>query len=127
MNSFNGIGRPTADAEFRVSQDGNTKIARYTLAIDRIGEGADFIRCIAFNKGAEFAEKYVKKGVKIGVSGHIQTGSYKDKDGKTVYTTDVIVNQHYFCEKAEATPAPVTDSDDFMTIPDGIAEELPFV
>lgn len=138
MNNFCGIGRLTADPEI-VNTAGGTKIARYTLAIDRRykqeGEDtADFIRCVCFNKTAEFAEKYLGKGNRIGITGRIQTGSYTNKDGAKVYTTDIIVDSHYFCESrnntanAKAEDAPASSSDDgFMRVPDGVQEELPFM
>lgn len=135
MNNWNGIGRLTADPETRyTSGDNPLCVSRYTLAVDRSykkqGEpDADFIRCVAFGKQGEFAEKHLTKGMKVGVTGRIQTGSYKDKEGRTVYTTDIIVNEHTFCEKKETakeTAAPPTDEDGFMSIPDGIDEELPF-
>ena len=136
MNKVILIGRVVRDAEIRYSQGTNTTcIARYTLAVDRKfkQEGqptADFIKCIAFGKLGEFAEKYLHKGIKIAVTGRIQTGSYKNKDGNTVYTTDVIVEEQEFCESknssgSSAEPQPKPD-DSFMSIPDGIDEELPF-
>lgn len=125
-----------------------TCIARYTLAVDkrfkRDGEQtADFINCVAYANNGEFAEKYLQKGTKIAVTGRIQTGSYTNKDGQKVYTTDVIVESQEFVEskasasqhqedapaepkaksKPKTTPAA---EDDFMTIEDGVAEELPF-
>lgn len=128
MNRVILIGRVTKDPVVRYST-GNAQmaIARYTLAIDRPGKdkGADFIPCVCFDKQAEFSEKYIKKGTKIAVEGHIQTGSYDGKDGKKVYTTDVIVNRHEFVEsKRQEKPAEGTS--DFEPIPDGIDEELPF-
>ena len=106
MNNVNLVGRLARDPEVRYSQGGNaTCVARYTLAVSRPfknGEGkqeADFISCVAFGKAGEFAEKYLTKGMMIGVTGRIQTGSYDDKDGKKVYTTDVIVATQEFCEK----------------------------
>lgn len=130
MNNVNLIGRLTNDPDVRYTngQDGQMAIARYTLAVDRIGEGADFIRCVAFRKNGEFAEKYLHKGMKVGVSGRIQTGSYDDKDGKKVYTTDVIVNQHDFCErKGESEQQENTNGDEFMKIPDNVDDSgLPF-
>jgi single-strand DNA-binding protein len=133
MNNWNGIGRTTSDPEVRYS--GEMAIAKFTLAVDRRfkkeGETtADFIRCVAFGKNGEFAEKYIKKGAKIGITGRIQTGSYDDKDGKKVYTTDIVVEEFTFCEskgnqEGKQESAPKTDSDGFMSIPDGI-EELPF-
>lgn len=113
-----------------------TCIARYTLAVDRMktknnqDPGADFISCVAFGKRGEFAEKYLKKGMKVAITGRIQTGSYDAKDGHKVYTTDVVVEEHEFCEKREGTAAPAepqpTADDGFMNIPDDIQEELPF-
>ena len=125
------------EPEIRYSHGENTTcIARYTLAVDRKfkQEGqpnADFINCIAFGKLGEFAEKYLHKGVKIAVTGRIQTGSYKNKDGNTVYTTDVVVEEQEFCEskssnQSQGNDRPQTSSDDFMNIPDGVDEELPF-
>lgn len=137
MNKAILIGRLTRDVETRYSQ-GNEPMAisRYTLAVDRKFKreweaDADFINCVAFGKQGEFAEKYLRKGMKIAVTGRIQTGSYTNKDGQKVYTTDIVVEEHEFCEsKAQETqsrPEPSTSSGDgFMNIPDGIDEELPF-
>ena len=136
MNKVILIGRLTKDVEVR--HTGETAVARYSLAVDRKfkreGEPtADFINCVTFGKNAEFAEKYLKKGTKIAVTGRIQTGSYTDKDGKKVYTTDVIVEEHEFCEsKGSGTnendvPTFKPDSNGFISIPDGIEEELPFL
>ena len=132
MNKVILLGRLTKDADVKYTQGAEPMaIARYTLAVDRKfkkeGEKtADFISCVAFAKNGEFAEKYLKKGMKIAVTGRIQTGSYDDKDGKKVYTTDIVVEEHEFCEsKGTQESAPKTDSDGFMSIPDGI-EELPF-
>ena len=121
------MGRLTAAPEIR--QTDSTTVASYTLAVDRIGKdkGADFIRCKAFGKSADFAEKYLKKGLKIAVEGRISTGSYTNKEGQKVYTTDVIVNAHHFAEsKGEATAAAPTAPDDFMNVPGNIDEECPF-
>lgn len=138
MNKVNLMGRLTRDPEVRYTQGENTTaIARYSLAVDRRykreGEqDADFINCVAFSKQGEFAEKYLKKGMKIAVSGRIQTGSYTGQDGNKVYTTDVVVEEHFFCEgknqyaPAQEQPQPSTSSDGFMNIPDGLEEELPF-
>lgn len=140
MNKVIEIGRLTRDPDVRYSQgEKPTAIAKYTLAVDRKikreGEPtADFIQCVAIGHNGEFAEKYLRKGIKIGVVGRIQTGSYTDKDGNTHYTTEVFVEEHEFVEskssndnsgnaQAETTN---TDSDGFMNIPDGIQEELPF-
>lgn len=137
MNRVILIGRLTKDPSITYSQGAETMcIARYTLAVDRRGkkqEGqqtADFISCVAFKRNAEFAEKYLKQGTKIAVEGHIQTGSYKNKDGQTVYTTDVAIDSQEFAESKKETqdnaPAAPADQDGFMNIPDGIDEELPF-
>ena len=134
MNKAILIGRLTKDVETRYA--GEMAVSRYSLAVDRKfkreGEPtADFINCVAFGKNGEFAEKYLKKGMKIAVTGRIQTGSYTDKEGKKVYTTDVIVEEHEFCEsKGTGTndvPTFKPDSNGFISIPDGIEEELPFL
>ena len=136
MNKVIEIGRLTKDPEIRYSQGANaTCVARYTLAVDRKfkQEGqpnADFINCIAFGKLGEFAEKYLHKGTKIAVTGRIQTGSYKNKDGNTVYTTDVVVEEQEFCESksqssSQSQPAPSNDNS-WMNIPDGVEDSLPF-
>lgn len=114
MNVVALIGRLTKDPEIK---RGETMVARYTLAVDRMGEGTDFIPCVAFGKSADFAQKYLKTGMKIGVSGRIQTGSYTNRDGQKVYTTDVIVDRHTFCESKKK-------DDGFANIPDGLADEL---
>lgn len=148
MNKVMLMGRLTRDPEVRYSQgDSPTAIARYTLAIDRKfkkdGEPtADFINCVAFGKNGEFAERYLRKGTKIAVTGRIQTGSYTNKDGVKVYTTDVVVEEHEFCESKSSSNGsdgnnngnsggyigqqPGSVNDGFMNIPDGIDEELPF-
>ena len=146
MNKVMPIGRLVRDPDVKTSQSG-VAVARYTLAVDRRfkkdGEQtADFIGCIAFGKTAEFAEKYFTKGIKIAVVGRIQTGSYENKDGQKVYTTDVVVEENEFTESKRAasesttqyggtpavaiTPANATGPDGFMNIPDDIDEELPF-
>ena len=135
MNFVALIGRLTRDPEIRYSQGENPMaIARYTLAVDRRfkkdGEAtADFINCVAFGKLGEFAEKYLHKGVKIAVSGRIQTGSYTNKDGQKVYTTDVVVEEQEFCESKSSNqqdkPKPVDDG--FMEVPTDLSgEDLPF-
>ena len=139
MNRVILTGRLTRDPEVRYSQgEKSIAIARYTLAVDRKfkkeGEqSADFISCVAMGKNGEFAEKYLKQGTKIVVEGHWQTGSYTNKDGAKVYTNDCMVESHEFCESRNASqqsgndrPQPMKDSDGFMSIPDGIDEELPF-
>ena len=139
MNKVILCGRLTRDPEIRYTQGAESMvIARYTIAIDRKykkdGENtADFINCIAFSKNAEFAEKYLRKGTKLLVTGHIQTGSYTNKDGQKVYTTDVVIEEQEFAESKKSqedqqerpTQMPV-DENGFMNIPDGIDEELPF-
>ena len=134
MNQVILIGRLTKDPEIRYVNSGTT-IAKFSVAVDRrfAKEGeqsTDFISCVAFAKTAEFMEKYFHKGNKIALVGRIQTGSYKNKDGATVYTTDVIVENVEFVESKNSSggntaPAP-TSTDGFMNIPDGIDEELPF-
>ena len=138
MNKVIEIGRLTKDPEIRYSQGASsTCIARYTLAVDRKfkQEGqpnADFINCIAFGKLGEFAEKYLHKGVKIAVTGRIQTGSYTNKDGQKVYTTDVVVEEQEFAESKSSNQSQQNErlqqsSDDFMSIPDGLDDTgLPF-
>ena len=130
MNLTIFIGRLTADPEVRYSQDGMC-VAKFTLAVDRRikkdGQPtADFIRCTAFGKGGEFAEKYLKKGTKIALEGHWQTGSYKNQEGVMIYTNDCIVDRLEFAESKKSEQTTQTTDDGFMSIPDGIAEELPF-
>ena len=143
MNKVQLVGRLTRDPEIRYSQGENaTATARFSVAVNRRfknAEGnydADFINCVAFGKSAEFVEKYFKKGMAIGLTGRIQTGSYTNKDGQKVYTTDVVVEETEFVESKGASsadnpntsrPAPnVANNNDFMSIPDGVDEELPF-
>lgn len=143
MNKVILMGRLTRDPDIRVSnvEDRQITVARYTLAVDRRGrrdEGsqtADFISCITFDKAAEFAEKYLHQGTKVLVTGHIQTGSYTNRAGQKIYTTDVIVEEQEFCEskaaagQAEApkSSAQARQSDGFMNIPTGVEDEgLPF-
>ena len=139
------MGRLTRDPEVRQSQgESATAVARYTLAVDRRfnrngdENTADFINCVAFGRAGEFAEKYFRKGIKIAVTGRIQTGSYTNKDGVRVYTTDVVVEEQEFAESKNSSssgeggfaggsrPEPAAAGDGFMNIPDGIDEELPF-
>ena len=139
MNRVILAGRLVRDPEVRYSQgEKSIAIARYTLAVDRKfkkeGEqSADFISCVAMGKNGEFAEKYLKQGTKIAIEGRIQTGSYTNKDGNKVYTTDVIVEGHEFCESKSSqnqsqqnNNGTVPNSDGFISIPDGIENELPF-
>lgn len=147
MNKVVLVGRLTRDPEVRYSQgDSATAVARYTLAVDRRFKRdneptADFIPCVVFGRSGEFAEKYFRQGMRVSISGRIQTGSYTNKDGVKVYTTEVIVEDQEFAEsRAESeanrgssfhqsapSPSPSVDAGDgFMNIPDGIDEELPF-
>lgn len=125
------------DPEVRYSQgESASAVARYTLAVDRRfkrdGEAnADFINCVAFGRAAEFTEKYLQKGTKIAIAGRIQTGSYTNRDGQKVYTTDIVVEEQEFAESKSNggsghQSAPQVDENGFMNIPDGIDEELPF-
>lgn len=140
MNKWIGVGRLTRDPEIRRSQGENqTAIARYTLAVDRKfkrdGEPtADFIPCVVFGKSAEFAEKYFRQGLRISVAGRIQTGSYTNKDGVKVYTTEIMVEEQEFAESKSETASNKTanqtnnsnNNTDFMNVPDIDSEELPF-
>ena len=158
MNKVILCGRLTRDPEVRYSQAAEPMaIARYSLAVDRRRsrnndpneQTADFINCVAFGRAGEFAEKYLKKGTKMLITGRIQTGSYTNKDGVKVYTTEVVVEEQEFAESKNAAsnggsyqgntgysnnggsapfaePTPAAASDGFMNIPDGIEEELPF-
>lgn len=149
MNKVILMGRLTRDPEIRYGQgESAMAVARYTLAVDRRfkreGEqSADFLPCVAFSKNAEFAEKWLKQGIKIVVVGHIQTGSYTNKDGVKVYTTDIIVDEQEFAESksassgagnneynnqgaGQAMPPSSQPGDGFMNIPQGIEDELPF-
>ena len=151
MNKVILMGRLTRDPDVRYSAGENsTAVARYTLAVDRRfhrdGDAtADFIGCVAFGRQAEFAEKYLRQGTKIAITGRIQTGSYTNREGQKVYKTDVVVEEQEFAESKNAggnnggysapqhnNPAPSANTSDlgsadgFMNIPDGIDEELPF-
>lgn len=143
MNKVILMGNLTRDPEIRYSRgDEPICVARYTLAVDRRTgnsggrQAADFIQCVAFGKKGEFAEKHLKEGVKIAVAGRIQTGSYTDKDGRKIYTTEVVAEEQEFAESKSSSErrqreqpenAGYTDAGDgFMNIPDGIDEELPF-
>ena len=136
MNRVILMGRLTRDPEVRYSQgERSMAIARYTLAVDRRGrrgqdgndQTADFINCVAFDRAGEFAEKYFRQGMRVLVSGRLQTGSYVNQEGNKVYATNVIVEEHYFAEGKKLSGAEKkedTDPDGFMHLPDG--EELPF-
>lgn len=147
MNKVILMGRLTRDPEVRYSQgEQATAIARYTVAVDRRfrrdgdSQSADFIGCVAFGRQAEFAEKYLRKGIKIALTGRIQTGSYTNRDGQKVYTTDVVVEEQEFAESKAASgqtsgggyqpagrPEPSNaGAEGFMSIPEGIEDDLPF-
>lgn len=140
MNKVILMGRLTRDPEIRYTQaEEPLAIARYSLAVDRRyhsrdnsgnEQTADFISCVAFGKNGEFAEKYLRKGIKIVISGRIQTGSYTNKDGNKVYTTEVVVEEQEFAESKAASGraeiSPEAGADGFMSIPEGIEADLPF-
>ena len=141
MNKVILMGRLTRDPDVRYSAGENsTAVARYTLAVDRRfrrdGDSAtaDFIGCVAFGRQAEFAEKYLRQGTKIAITGRIQTGSYTNRDGQKVYTTDVVVEEQEFVESKGASAdrppkrktEPETDDNGFMNIPEGVEDEIPF-
>lgn len=156
MNKVILMGRLTRDPEVRYGQGPDTSVvARYTLAVDRRfrtenSQSADFIGCVTFGKSAEFADKYLRQGMRIVVTGRIQTGSYTNREGQKVYTTDVVVEDQEFAESKASSenrntsqpaagrasggegayanhgPQPSVGTDGFMNIPDGIDEELPF-
>lgn len=141
MNKVILMGRLTRDPDVRYTQgEEPMAIARFTLAVDRRGKrdgeaSADFPSCVCFRRTAEFIEKYAHQGTKLVVVGRIQTGSYTNRDGQKVYTTDVVVEEAEFAESKAAAdrnaqqtppPSPDTGADGFMNIPDGIEEELPF-
>lgn len=144
MNKVILMGRLTRDAEIRYSQgESATAIARFSLAVDRRfrrdgdDQNTDFINCVAFGRTAEFLERFGRKGTKFAIEGRIQTGSYTNRDGQKVYTTDVVVDNVEFAESKGSAgsdggfvpadrPSPSQASDGFMNIPGGIDEELPF-
>ena len=141
MNKVMLMGRLTRDPDVRYTPgDKPIAVARWTLAVDRRfktngNNEADFVSCVAFGKAAEFAEKYYRQGTKIAIVGRIQTGSYTNRDGQKVYTTDVVIEEQEFAESkkegqqagSQQTPSPApVDENGFMNIPDGIDEELPF-
>jgi len=144
MNKCQLLGRLTANPDIRYTQGQDAKcVARFTLAVDRKfkrdgDQNADFINCVCFGRIAEIIEKYVTKGMKICIAGRIQTGSYIDREGKKVYTTDVVVEDLDFCESKssndkpskapqEPSAAAQPSSDGFMEVPEGMQVELPFV
>jgi single-strand DNA-binding protein len=139
MNKVILMGRLTRDPDVRWTQGPEqSAVARYTLAVDRRfqkegGAAADFIGCVAFGRQAEFAEKYLRQGTKIAITGRIQTGSYTNREGRKVYTTDVVVEEQEFAEGKNAErpreqgTTPQANTDGFMTIPDGVDEDIPFM
>nr|DAU02450.1 MAG TPA: Single strand binding protein [Caudoviricetes sp.] len=139
MNKVILMGRLTRDPDVRWTQGPEqSAVARYTLAVNRRfqkegGATADFISCVAFGRQAEFAEKYLRQGTKIAIIGRIQTGSYTNREGRKVYTTDVVVEEQEFAEGKNAErpreqgATPQANTDGFMTIPDGVDEDIPFM
>lgn len=140
MNRVILMGRLTRDPDVKYSQgEKSIAVARYTLAVDRRGkkdsdsneQQADFISCVAFDRSGEFAEKYFRQGMRVLISGRIQTGSYTNKEGKKVYTTDVVVESQEFADSKNAsgqnTTLGSTSNDGFMNVPDGVDDDtLPF-
>ena len=133
MNRVEIIGRLTRDPEIRYAQNGETAIGRFGIAVDRRGkeQKADFFNVTAFNKTAQFAEKYLKKGTKIALCGHLQLDEYTNKDGQKVSNVIIIADELEFCEKKQEEPKadmdPKAGKDGFMPIPDNLdSEELPF-
>lgn len=141
MNKVILMGRLTRDPIVKYTQRNSSQesicVARYTLAVDRRGakdrqQEADFVPCVALGKNGEFAEKYFRQGMKVAVTGKIQTGSYTNRDGQKVYTTDVLIEEQEFAESKKAAGEQASNAgyadagNGFMNIPDGIDEELPF-
>lgn len=144
MNKVVLMGRLTRDPEVRYTTgEKPTAIARYTLAVDRRfkkegQQNADFITCVAFGRDGEFAEKYLKQGTKVCISGRIQTGSYTNRDGHKVYTTDIVVEEYDFAESKKndkrdgenekvESPVEAVKDDEWMSVPENLEEELPFL
>ena len=138
MNKVILMGRLVKNPEVKADTAGNISMARYTLAVDRMrtkkdeDPGADFINCVVFGKSAEFAKNYLRKGTKIVIEGRIQTGSYTNKTGQKVYTTDVVIERQEFAESkavngegnnAKASSAPAANNDGFVTVSDGVPSE----
>lgn len=144
MNNVSLVGRLVRDPEVRYGQNESVSVAKFSLAVERRfkrdGEPTvDFINCTVFGKSAEFTEKYFRKGMRVAITGRIQTGSYKNKDGQTVFTTEIIVesqeiaqsksesNESSTASNAEAGKSPYGSiGDDFMSVPEGVEDELPF-
>ena len=125
MNKCMMLGRLTRDPEVRVTQDGQTTIAKFGIAVDRRGkeDKADFFNVTAFNKTAQFAEKYLKKGTKIALSGRLQLDEYTNKDGQKVTNVSIVAEEVEFCESKKTDDKP---KDGFMDVPKDLGEELPF-
>ena len=125
MNKVMLMGRLTRDPEVRVTQDGQTTIAKFGIAVDRRGkeDKADFFNVTAFNKTAQFAEKYLKKGTKIALAGRLQQDEYTNKDGQKVTSVSVVAEEVEFCESKKTEDKP---KDGFMDVPKDLGEELPF-
>lgn len=138
MNKVILMGRLVKNPEVKADTSGNISMARYTLAVDRMrtkkdeDPGADFINCVVFGKSAEFAKNYLRKGTKIAIEGRIQTGSYTNKTGQKVYTTDVVIERQEFAESkaangdgnsAKPSQAPAPANDGFVTVSDGVPSE----
>lgn len=144
MNNVSLVGRLVRDPEVRYGQNESVSVAKFSLAVERRFKRdgdptVDFINCTVFGKSAEFTEKYFRRGMRVAITGRIQTGSYKNKDGQTVFTTEIIVesqeiaqsksesNESSTASNAEAGKSPYGSSgDDFMSIPEGVKDELPF-
>lgn len=131
MNRVILMGRLTRDPDIMYTQKDNSVIARFTLAVDRRikAEGqasADFISCVSFGKQAEFCEKYLRQGTKIACEGRLQIGSYTNKEGQKIYTTDVILDGVEFAESKKSQEKPKSEDTGFINIPEGIDDELPF-
>ena len=136
MNKVILMGRLTRDPEVRYSAgDNSTAVARYTLAVNRRFKRdneptADFVPCVAFGKAAEFAEKWFRQGMQVAISGRIQTGSYTNREGRKIYTTEVVLEEQEFAESKRdgnaPVPQPADAGDGFMNIPDGIEDNIPF-
>lgn len=144
MNNVSLVGRLVRDPEVRYGQNESVSVAKFSLAVERRFKRdgdptVDFINCTVFGKSAEFTDKYFRKGMRVAITGRIQTGSYKNKDGQTVFTTEIIVESQEIAQSksennessahsnSEAGKSPYGSSgDDFMSIPEGAEDELPF-
>ena len=132
MNKVILLGRLTRDPDTR--QAGETTVTRFSIAVDRrfrkagdeTSQSADFPSCVAFGKTAEFVSKYFKQGMKIALEGHIQTGDYTDKDGVKHYTTDVVAENVEFAESKKLNDTPPPSGNEWVNVPEGIVNDLPF-